>query len=1027
VNSSRTDRFISCLRRHAPLLVILLLYFLVTGIYSIANPLGNSADEPAHVELIQFIAQHGYPPRNHDERLQAGYKSDYPMLYHTIIGLSMRGLDLSPLPRLKSSSASTYRLLIEDGLPGSPIIHTEDEAFPYRGIVLLYHLARLVSILLSAGTVIAVYILARRLFPDSRWLAVSAAALLAALPQFQFIASAVNDDNLLGLLTALFTLWLLMAWQKPESRILYLGMGLSLGFALSTKYSIALLPALVLVVLANGLRRRELTIKQAFVRLLIFAFSLALAASWYFIYVEYYSNKINELGLIPGLLEPLFADSPDSGPTAIVVSYLTKGAIAAPRNFGPSGNDSLTVWAGSLFQSFWFSAGNATLNTQILLSLPCLAVCALAAAGLIKAWRQRSFESRGILGLLVLQVSLLIPFPFVRYLIIRSAAETGQGRHILFPGAAAVALLLVIGLAAWFKEQKRAYRLLAIPTVLLLVSIYCFSRLVVPAVSAPLPVRTMEDADAGLPNPIDLAFSPAIQLAGYDVGAARAEGVLPVDLYWKSMGQAEKDYQVEMKLLDASGQAQSIWLSQPVSGRYPTRAWDKGDVVRDTAWLPLPASSGEYSLVLRMIAHGSESLPESQKDGLLLTKLSLSPPSRITGHVLSPQLLPVAGFDLWQDGRSMSGLPEDNIRAPLIITLQSAENGAGQKLPGLSLVGEDNQEHSPAAQTGETSIFIPDGHWSSGSYHLRLKQGETTFDTPPIARIFVRLRDFAAPVIRTPVQANFGNEIMLLGYDFPQRRVAPGGSLPITVYWQALRPIDAPYKFFNHLLNTRDLRQYGGRDRTPQDYYSPILWTPGEVVKDTYTVSVEQNAPPGVYRLDLGLYTLAAGLSKPLSLFEQDRPIDVNAVTISPIKVGGASAGVLAPAAAPQHKVDKKLGDAVTLLGYDLAQTNDAWELTLYWRCEAVLPADYTTFAHVLDSRGALASQADQPPAGGAYPSSLWDPGEIIMDKLRLPRPAQASGAPFDLLVGLYNLPTGERLAVPGSADNSLSLGTITP
>ena len=55
-----------------------------------------------------------------------------------------------------------------------------------------------------------------------------------------------------------------------------------------------------------------------------------------------------------------------------------------------------------------------------------------------------------ILGLLVLLISLLLPAPLLRFYLTRNVAEAGQGRHILFPAAAAVSLLLILGLSAWF-------------------------------------------------------------------------------------------------------------------------------------------------------------------------------------------------------------------------------------------------------------------------------------------------------------------------------------------------------------------------------------------------------------------------------------------------------------------------------------------------------------------------------------------------------------------------------------------------
>jgi hypothetical protein len=96
--------------------------------------------------------------------------------------------------------------------------------------------------------------------------------------------------------------------------------------------------------------------------------------------------------------------------------------------------------------------------------------------------------------------------------------------------------------------------------------------------------------------------------------------------------------------------------------------------------------------------------------------------------------------------------------------------------------------------------------------------------------------------------------------------------------------------------------------------------------------------------------------------------------------------------------------------------------LTLYWRVDARLPADYTTFVHVRDATGqvtgqaeAIVAQMDRPPADGAYPTSLWDPGEVIRDTVLVPVPPRIPAGDYEIIVGLYNLATGQRLPVLNS------------
>jgi hypothetical protein len=56
------------------------------------------------------------------------------------------------------------------------------------------------------------------------------------------------------------------------------------------------------------------------------------------------------------------------------------------------------------------------------------------------------------------------------------------------------------------------------------------------------------------------------------------------------------------------------------------------------------------------------------------------------------------------------------------------------------------------------------------------------------------------------------------------------------------------------------------------------------------------------------------------------------------------------------------------------------------------------------------------------YPTSLWDAGEIIRDKIELAIPAGLAAGRYQLLVGMYDQATGERLAIQGTAADAAPL-----
>ena len=76
--------------RNPKLMLIFLLYLLLSVSYSVTVPVGRGADEWAHYWYAQFIAENGRLPVSVAERETAGYKSDWPPLYHLLVaGLTL--------------------------------------------------------------------------------------------------------------------------------------------------------------------------------------------------------------------------------------------------------------------------------------------------------------------------------------------------------------------------------------------------------------------------------------------------------------------------------------------------------------------------------------------------------------------------------------------------------------------------------------------------------------------------------------------------------------------------------------------------------------------------------------------------------------------------------------------------------------------------------------------------------------------------------------------------------------------------
>ncbi|MFQ5341012.1 MAG: glycosyltransferase family 39 protein [Anaerolineae bacterium] len=107
-------------------------------------------------------------------------------------------------------------------------------------------------------------------------------------------------------------------------------------------------------------------------------------------------------------------------------------------------------------------------------------------------------------------------------------------------------------------------------------------------------------------HPLRADFDNQIQLLGYDLDSFTYQpgDTLQLFLYYRRLGQIEKDYTVSTQLLGPHNPATNgpLWAqddSEPCRRFYPTSIWDEGEVVRDQYTISIPADtpSGDYTLI----------------------------------------------------------------------------------------------------------------------------------------------------------------------------------------------------------------------------------------------------------------------------------------------------------------------------------------------------------------------------------------------------------------------------------------------
>ena len=110
--------------------------------------------------------------------------------------------------------------------------------------------------------------------------------------------------------------------------------------------------------------------------------------------------------------------------------------------------------------------------------------------------------------------------------------------------------------------------------------------------------------------------------------------------------------------------------------------------------------------------------------------------------------------------------------------------------------------------------------------------------------------DPAAHAEPLALPVNFGERVELLGYAVARETLSAGETWSLTTWWRVLRSDRAPLKLFAHLIDHQS-RLYGGEDRldVPADG-----WEAGDVFVQIHRIRLGEDAPPGVYQVEIGWY-----------------------------------------------------------------------------------------------------------------------------------------------------------------------------
>lgn len=262
-----------------------------------------------------------------------------------------------------------------------------------------------------------------------------------------------------------------------------------------------------------------------------------------------------------------------------------------------------------------------------------------------------------------------------------------------------------------------------------------------------------------------------------------------------------------------------------------------------------------------------------------------------------------------------------------------------------------------------------------------------------------------------PLGITFGDKIELLGYEADRQEVAPGERAPVTLYWRCLSEMEQNYALAVDVLGYDHLVYGGLRLHPGRGNFPTSTWRKGDVFRETYWLRISPDVPaPSLAQISVYFFVPSAHEGT-LSAFNADGT--PSNATFGRLIIRSQEQSEIE--AEIENPVYYKLGSKIALVGYKFDTLNKREgevKVTLYWRALAGIERDYTVFVHLMDEDGLLEAQGDSQPRGGIFPTSVWKEGELIKDEHLLSLSPGGETRQYQVVVGMYNLATMERLAV---------------
>jgi 4-amino-4-deoxy-L-arabinose transferase-like glycosyltransferase len=267
--------------------------------------------------------------------------------------------------------------------------------------------------------------------------------------------------------------------------------------------------------------------------------------------------------------------------------------------------------------------------------------------------------------------------------------------------------------------------------------------------------------------------------------------------------------------------------------------------------------------------------------------------------------------------------------------------------------------------------------------------------------------------------AMLGETVQLLGADLALEGAPP--VVDVTLYWRALAAMTEDYTLALQLVSPipgDNTLRWNYNSWPGRGSYPTSAWQPGEVVVDRYRFALpETGFPTRAWDLQVVLYQHGSGARLPVRVVSASAG---DRLVLDRMRIPGTAP--LCPEAG-RLSAEVRLGESAALTHASVVAGPEATVVNLCWQALQPLEADYTVFVHLQDADGTLLDTGDGPPMGGAFPTSTWQPGDVIRDVHVLGPLSEDAHASSRVVVGLYLLADGSRLPVTVDGESVAGAG----